>query len=1371
MKGKLKKKIRTVLAVLLTLSLILNLGVGMVNAKEEGEDILSVDNDSTAAETNVAMVTAFDGNVIGSYEDFQAALDAAMNADGSTVTLLSDILLSDAVSITSGNFNIDFAGKTVNHEKEGDSSGTKNVIGISGGNIVFQDSSGGSGGIKNTGKRGIGIGVNGGEVTFQGGTYQAGGGVLVKGGMLTILDGSFIALSGGSLNYNSPVMNVGGTVVIEGGTFDGRKGLSALYIGDTSVNTVIKNGEFISSEKNGNMIGYKYKENNSSIDFDLSQCQPQLLSKLKIVNDIGRTTNITGIRLPEQYIFVDPNGNMVTKEIWADNYPARTVSVKLKEGIPEYTVSFDANGGSGTMEPVGHILREYTLPENGFDPPEGKEFKAWSVDGVEYAPGTEIIIEKDTIVSAVWYMNIAVVIAEDGTEVGYYKDLQSAVNAAGQHKNSTLRLLTDIEANYINLNGGSYTIDLNGKTIVYDTYAFQVNNVDIVFEDSSEGKGVVKNRNDGSFTEEVVFMVRNTSKLTIKNGTYIGGREAVYVFDSTASATIEDGNFSVIRAGGNVMENIGTLTINQGILDGSKGLYAISNSGYLYLNGGSLINGKTGTLRYLSGTLDLSQNKNPAGIEIFNFNMDYSAIGAIGESPAIRLPDGYFLVDKDNLEVTEIAKNGGHATVAGSISYRIIFDANGGSGQMEQETMKEGEYILPECSFGAPEGKVFKAWEIDGEKYLPGQTYAVTKSTTITAVWESLSYTVKFYADKKDETSENKTVTVPYGDYTLPECEFTIPEGKKFKAWEIDGVEYKAGSSYKITGDREIVAVWEDLSYTVKFFTSAGSGTMESKTVLYGDYILPECEFTAPEGQMFKAWMIQGQEYEPGAVYKIIEDTLVVAIWKTRTYAVSFDAGEGSGAMENAEDISSYYTLPACMFTAPEGMQFKAWKVGEVEYAPGDSVELTDDIKVTAIWEEIPKNSVVSVTPKEGAVRSFTDLQSAFDYAMTEVHSRSIITLLSDVELSESVTVSGNWQNDSCTLNFNGHNIILNSEAQLKLVEYADVVFKNSNTVSGGGGDTSIALGGIKGTSSIFISLLQAKLTVDSGTYEEAEGAGIDSIIECSSDSEVIVNGGTFSSKGNIWSSAISLAGSASVTINNGKFNCKYGFYMQSQSVDANLKINGGTYNVIESTVLYTDGVIDFTTHSDPTGIQIESLTGRDTEGSKIQLPEGYVMLDSNTKEPVDILAGNATVIIGVPPEKPTINVEISWGEMSFTYEEGKWNPETHNYDVEEGWKKEESKDAGQIQVTNHSSMSVKVQYKFEKNTKTEGIDDVTGIFDSEFETFNKETKTSVLAQEGGTENVSFSLNGKPASIIVPNSVLGTITVVIGNVGGDANEQ
>lgn len=78
------------------------------------------------------------------------------------------------------------------------------------------------------------------------------------------------------------------------------------------------------------------------------------------------------------------------------------VEIGDTEPITTYTVTFDANGGTGTMEDITGVSGTYTLPENGFTAPEGKQFKAWSVNGTEKAVGDKIAVSADTTVKAVW---------------------------------------------------------------------------------------------------------------------------------------------------------------------------------------------------------------------------------------------------------------------------------------------------------------------------------------------------------------------------------------------------------------------------------------------------------------------------------------------------------------------------------------------------------------------------------------------------------------------------------------------------------------------------------------------------------------------------------------------------------------------------------------------------------------------------------------------------------------------------------------------------------------------------------------------------------------------------------------------------------
>ena len=70
----------------------------------------------------------------------------------------------------------------------------------------------------------------------------------------------------------------------------------------------------------------------------------------------------------------------------------------------EITITFDPNGGTGTMKPMRVKAGEnYTLPECTFTPPEGREFAGWlAVNGTVYPAGTKVISSYDQSFKATW---------------------------------------------------------------------------------------------------------------------------------------------------------------------------------------------------------------------------------------------------------------------------------------------------------------------------------------------------------------------------------------------------------------------------------------------------------------------------------------------------------------------------------------------------------------------------------------------------------------------------------------------------------------------------------------------------------------------------------------------------------------------------------------------------------------------------------------------------------------------------------------------------------------------------------------------------------------------------------------------------------
>ena len=146
---------------------------------------------------------------------------------------------------------------------------------------------------------------------------------------------------------------------------------------------------------------------------------------------------------------------------------------------------------------------------------------------------------------------------------------------------------------------------------------------------------------------------------------------------------------------------------------------------------------------------------------------------------------------------------------------------------------------------------------------------------------------------------------------------------------------------------------------TITFNAGGGSGSMEPVTVkVRTNYILPECGFTAPADQQFKAWEIGGTEYKVGDSYTVLGDTEIKALWENSvitptTYTVTVtNDGNGTGAATpSTATAGTTITLTA---TPNKGYHFKEWQVmsGGVTIKDDKFLMPNDNVEVKAIFEK-----------------------------------------------------------------------------------------------------------------------------------------------------------------------------------------------------------------------------------------------------------------------------------------------------------------------------------------------------------------------------------------------------------------------------------
>lgn len=113
------------------------------------------------------------------------------------------------------------------------------------------------------------------------------------------------------------------------------------------------------------------------------------------------------------------------------------------------------------------------------------------------------------------------------------------------------------------------------------------------------------------------------------------------------------------------------------------------------------------------------------------------------------------------------------------------------------------------------------------------------------------------------------------------------------------------------------------------------------------------------------------------------------------------------------------------------------------------------------------------------------------------------------------------------------------------------------------------------------------------------------------------------------------------------------------------------------------------------------------------------------------------------------ISVDVLWGNMSFTYREGTWNPNTHEYEGS-GWVVN-SNGENAITCTNSGTAAVSASL-----TYTTKRPEISGSFSDNVSS----VLSPLLLSAGETKTCYLTLSGKPSDAL-SNTEIGTVTVTI----------
>ena len=321
-----------------------------------------------------------------------------------------------------------------------------------------------------------------------------------------------------------------------------------------------------------------------------------------------------------------------------------------------------------------------------------------------------------------------------------------------------------------------------------------------------------------------------------------------------------------------------------------------------------------------------------------------------------------------------------HSAVA--CDWNVTFHAGEGTGS-NHIVSTHGSYDLPafnETGFTAPEGKRFIKWaqgSESGPQNDAGDSVSVVGNLDFFAIYEEIpSFTMTFTggANVTGGSMANQ-VRLEGQEFELPVSEFEHAAHTVFDYWDVGGVHYGAGDTIVANSNLTATAVYTLLpQYTLSFDHGDGTGSM-AEVEKYSDenFVLPESTFVAPENFEFSHWEVSGVEKHPGDTIPATTDIEAVAKYTRIQVTISFDAGEGTGAMADVpHGKGTNYELPASTFTAPAHKQFKCWSIGGVEYQVGDDYLVTGNVTITAVYADIVRNISFSSGDGTGSMAGTT---------------------------------------------------------------------------------------------------------------------------------------------------------------------------------------------------------------------------------------------------------------------------------------------------------------------------------------------------------------------------------------------------------------
>ena len=279
-------------------------------------------------------------------------------------------------------------------------------------------------------------------------------------------------------------------------------------------------------------------------------------------------------------------------------------------------------------------------------------------------------------------------------------------------------------------------------------------------------------------------------------------------------------------------------------------------------------------------------------------------------------------------------------TAAWNVEQYTITFANTGDSTIAPITQDYGTAVT------APDaptriGYTFAGWNREIPETMPAE------DMIITATWTANTYTVAFDANGGECSTADKPVTYGGTYGALPTATRT---GYRFDGWytAAEGGEQVSGSdTVSITSGQTLYAQWTVKQYTITF-ANTGDSTIAPITQDYGTEITDRPDDPVWSGYTFAGWDKEIPDTMPAA------DMTITAQWDIQQYTITYELDGGTNDSANPASFTSGELPFTLVAPTKTGHHFVGWTGSNGDVPQTDvtiSVGTGEDLSFTANWE------------------------------------------------------------------------------------------------------------------------------------------------------------------------------------------------------------------------------------------------------------------------------------------------------------------------------------------------------------------------------------------------------------------------------------